>query len=274
MSIFFVAPIEQHPDYDKVTTVPASAHANAAFPASNLLTYDPTQVMLATQVAPVITWDLGAAKNWDVISLIHTNLAHDATILIEGSPDNSAWTTLVAGGTLALAHCIAGQTVQNKKHMLRRNLTLFNSPTVLTYRYIRITPTNTGGVLPFFGRLFVGLTWKPTYGWQFGSNLTFLDLSRRERTDRGTLVMDYIAPVPGASVKMDFLSKQEMMDFVWEFNYWRGGGKEFLAVLDAEDQKYLQKMSFYCTITEGQTISFDTYNTHSIAWILENLAAA
>lgn len=272
MSIFFVAPIEQYPDYDKVTTVPTSIHANAAYPAANLLTYDPTQVMLATQVNPVIVWDLGLIKSFDVISFIHTNLAHDATLLIEGSNDFSAWTTLYNG--LALAHCIAGQTVQNKKHMLRRNLTLLNSPTVLSYRFLRITPTNTGGILPFFGRLFVGTKWKPTYGWQFGSNVTFTDLSRRERTDRGTLVLDSIPTIPGASVKMDFLSKQEMLDFVWEFNYWRGTGKEFLAVLDAEDQKYLQKMSFYCTITEGQTLSFDTYNTHSIAWVLENLAAA
>ena len=274
MSIFFVAPIEQHPDYDKVTTVPASAHANASYPASNLLTYDPTQVMLATQVAPVITWDLGAAKSWDVISLIHTNLAHDATILVEGSANGSAWTTLQAAGTLALAHSVVGQTVQNQKHMLRRNLTLFVSPTVLTYRYIRITPTNTGGVLPFFGRLFVGLKWKPTYGWQYGSQVNFLDLSRHERTDRGTLVLDYIPPIPGASVQMDFLSKAEMMDFAWEFNYWRGAGKEFLACLDVEDTKYLQKMTFYCTITEGRTISFDSYNTHSQTWTLENIAAA
>jgi hypothetical protein len=274
VSIFFVAPIDQHPENDRATTTPASAHANSSYPASNLITYDPTQVMLATQVAPVITWDLGAAKSWDVISLVHTNLTETATILVEGSTDNSAWTTLQAAGTLALAHCIAGQTAQNKRLMLRRNLTLYVSPTVLTYRYIRITPTNTGGILPFFGRLFVGLKWKPTYGWQFGSSLSFLNLARQERTDRGTLVMDYIPTVPGASVKMDFLSKTEMMEFVWEFNYWRGGGREFLACLDAEDTKYLQRMTFYCTITEGRTISFESYNTHNVEWSLENIAAA
>lgn len=274
MSIFFAAPIDQHPNYDKVTSVPTSAHALSGFPAANLLTYDPTQVFAANQAVPIILWDFGVAKDFDVISLIHTNLTDAATIRIEASNDGVSYTDLQASGTAALAHIVAGQTVQNRKNMLSRNLTLYNSAVNRNYRFLRITPNSQGGPNPTIGRLFVGKKFVPSTGWQYGSQLGFTDLSKHERTDRSALILDSQPSIRTANVKLDFLSKTEMYDSVWEFNYWRGSGREFLACLDAEDTKYLQKNTLYCTISEGRQISFDAYNTHSSNWTLENIAAA
>jgi hypothetical protein len=61
------------------------------------------------------------------------------------------------------------------------------------------------------------------------------------------------------------------MDFIYEFNYWRGSAREMLACLDVEDTKRLQKNTLYCTISDGRTISFDSYNAHSVSWVLESI---
>lgn len=272
MPIFFAAPIDQHPDYNKVTTTPTCSTQNANFPASNLLTMDPTQVFMSTIQNPVILWDLGASYSFDVISLVYTNLTDVATLLIETSPDNVTYTTRYNGP--ALAHVIAGQTTQNKKNMLRVNHTLLNLSSAVTARYIRITPnTQIGGVFPTIGRLFVGTKFVPAYGWQYGSQLTFQDPSPKQRTTRGALVTDPMPAITGANVKLDFSSQTEMYDTIYEFNYWRSGSREILACLETDPaaQKWLQKNLLYCTITEGRTISFDSYNSHSSAWVLESI---
>lgn len=268
MSIFFSAPIDQHPDYAKVTTVPACTTTDPAFPVGNLLTFDPTQVFRSTNASPLIVWNFGSAQTFDVVLLIGTNLIDTSTIIVEGSNNGSTWTSLYNG--LALAHAVAGQTIQNKRNMLRSNDTLLNLGAPVSYQYVRVTPTVSSGVVSV-GRLFVGTKFVPSTGWQYGSQFTFTDISRKDRTDRGTLIVDSIPPIISANVKMDFLNKNEMMDFIWEFNYWRGTAKEFLACLDVEDIPRLQKNLLYCTISEGRTISFDSYNTHSIAWVLESI---
>lgn len=270
MSVFFAAPIDQYPDYNKVTNLPVCVTADSAFPASNLLTYDPTQVMRSTTNTPVITWDFGVARTFDVVSLLYTNIQDIGTLIIEGSLNNTAWTTLYNG--LALAHLVAGQTTQNKMNMLKNNLTLLNLSSPVSYRYLRISLNTLGaGTLPTIGRLFVGTKYKPKYGWQYGSQFTFTDLSKRDRTDRGALVVDPIPTVLGANVKLDFMSKDEMYDYIFDFNYWRGSARGILACLDVEDTKRLQKNTLYCTISDGRTISFDSYNTHSVAWVLESI---
>lgn len=273
MSIFFAAPIDEHPDYDKVTTTPTNSEADVSFPVSNLLTFDPTQVHKNTDTTMVIHWDFGANKDFDVVALIYTNLTDAATWRVEASLDNSAWVDLVPDATPALAHYVAGQTTQNKRNMLRKNHCLYNSSVNRNYRYLRITVTsNVSGLFPSVGRLFVGKKFVPATGWQYGSNIEFIDLSRRERTDRGALVVEPLPPILAGTVKMEFLSKQEMMDFIWEFNYWRGSAREMLACLDVEETKYLQKNLMYCTISEGRRISFDSYNNHGVNWNLENIA--
>jgi hypothetical protein len=272
MGIFFAAPIDEHPDYNKVTTTPTCSTQDANFPASNLLTMDPTQVFTSTIQNPVILWDLGASYSFDVVSLIYTNLSDTATLLIETSTDNISYTTRYNG--LALAHAISGQTTQNKKNMLRVNHTLLNLSSPVTARYLRITPnTQIAGVFPTIGRLFVGSKFTPANGWQYGSQFTFQDNSPRQRTDRGALVVDAQPVITGANVKLDFSSRQEMYDNIYEFNYWRGGAREILACLETDPtaQQWLQKNLLYCTLTEGRTISFDAYNTHSSAWVLESI---
>jgi hypothetical protein len=270
MSIFFAAPIDQHPDYAKVTTVPTATNADPNFPIANILTFDPTQVFAATTTSTVITWNFGASVTFDMVSLVYTNLTDAATLLIEGSTNGTAWATLY--NSTALAHVVAGQTTQNKINMLRHNSSLLNLATPVSYQYLRLTVNSqVAGLFPSIGRLFVGTKFVPSTGWQYGSQFTFADNSVRQRTDRGTLIVDPQPPIVAANVKLDFLNKNEMYDYVYDFNYWRGAAREFFACLDVEDTKRLQKNILYCTISDGRLISFDSYNTHSVAWMLESI---
>jgi hypothetical protein len=275
VGIWFAAPLDQFPDYDKVTTTPTATNVNATYPASNLLLYDPTLPFISTAQSTVITWNFGAQKTFDVVSLIFTNLTELATWSLDGSNDGSAWSAIQAS-VGALAHFVTGQTVQTKKNMLRRNHTLWAGASPVTWQYLRVTlNSGSAGILPSIGRLYVGSRFKPATGWQYDSTLDFLDLSQRERTDRGALVLAPMTPLPGANVKMDFLTQTEMMDYIWEFNFWRGSAREMLACLDdtAGAIKWLQKNLLYCTIAEGRRISFDAFNAHSVSYQLESLAA-
>jgi hypothetical protein len=232
---------------------------------------DVTQVHVNNDNSMTLNWDFGANKSFDVVSLVGTNFLDTTTWTVSASLDNVSFTTLRSSAP-ALAHVVAGQTIPNKKYMLRKNHTLLNLAAPVSYRYLRITVSDALSTFrPSVGRLFVGLKYVPSTGWQYGSTFDFNDLSRRDRTDRGALLVDQQLPTVGATVKMDFLTKSEMYDFVWEFNYWRGSSREILACLDVDDIPKLQKNLLYCTITEGRKISFDSYNTHSVIWNLESI---
>jgi hypothetical protein len=158
--------------------------------------------------------------------------------------------------------------------MLLRNATLYNSPTTISTRYLRITVnSNLAGSFPSIGRLFIGTKYVPSTGWQYGSSYEFTDNSKRERTDRGALIVDPYDPIRVANVKMDFLNKTEMNEFIQDFSYWRGSSREILACLDTLDVANMQRNLFYANITEGRRVSFDSYNTHSATWTLESIGA-
>jgi len=281
MSIFFAAPIEQYPKDLAFVTNPSATNVDANFPAANLRSMDPTQVFKSGGVTTgsVITWDFGSAREYDVVSMLHSSLSYKATWLIEGSLDNISWTVLRSSYPFS-AHLTAvpgswsGEINDPRRSILNRNKSQWVATTVQTHRYLRITIVGDATLDQNFslGRLFVGKKFVPATGWQYGSSFNFIDPSSRERTGRGTLITESVDVIVSASVKMEFLTKVEMYDSMYEFNYWRGSSREFLACLDVEDTVRLQKNILYCTIAEGRTISFDAFNTHSQTWILESIA--
>lgn len=279
MSIFFAAPIEQFPKDLAFVTTPTASSPNASFPASNLLTYDPTQVFKSTSHNDQLNWDFGSVREFDVVALLHSNLSYKTSWEIFGSVDGVTYESF--GYTPFSAHLTSipgswvGEANDPRRSILNRNKGVYVSPTVRnTFRYLRINIGGDATLDPGFsiGRLFVGKKFAPVTGWQYGSSFSFADTSRKERTDRGALIMEASDTIISASVKMEFLTKAEMYDYIYEFNYWRGSGREFLACLDVEDVPRLQKNLLYCTISEGRTVTFDAFNTHSQTWILESIA--
>jgi hypothetical protein len=275
MPIFFAAPIEQYPWYGKVATVPTSSTQDASFPVANLLTIDPTQPYKATGTVADIRWDFGSVKTFDVLSLLYTNLPYEATIDISSGTDGITYGTVLYNGPALANKPSSGPVLATvQKGMLLRNATLYNSPTTISTRYLRITVnSNLAGSFPSIGRLFVGTKYVPSTGWQYGSSYEFTDNSKRERTDRGALIVDPYDPIRVANVKMDFLNKTEMNEFIQDFSYWRGSSREILACLDTLDVANMQRNLFYANITEGRRVSFDSYNTHSTTWTLESIGA-
>lgn len=286
MAIWFAAPIENFPHFNtRAMSIVSATNADSAFPATNLFTYDPTQVFRTTTGSTVITINVqgsGTGKpDFDVIGLLYTNASYRATWTVEVSDGGSSWTTVVSGVPL-WANLVGAQsgtlpdppggTNDPRFNSIKRNHAFVNK-TGGPHTHVRLTITDPVVTNITFGRFFAGKKWVPTYGWQYGSSFSFTDFGRAERTERGVVVLD-----PGrgsivtATVKMDFLTKTEMMDYIYSFNQFLGASREFLACLDDTDTARLQKNLLYCTIAEGRMISIDSYNTNSQSWSLESIA--
>lgn len=282
--LLFAQPIEQFPQRLAISTLPVfSSGADANFPAKNLLTYDRTQVARTSSSSVQINWDFGRNRKFDVVSIIDSNVSIRATWTISASLDGTTYTVLKASdafwahisGTVASipAGAATDEDLDPRKTAPTRMSSFFFSQTVIhNYRYLRIAiadPEATSGMT--FGRLFVGRSFRPKNTYQYGSRLNFDDTGTRDRTDQGALILDAGRPITGASIKMDFLSTNEVYDFVYDFNYWRGSSKEMLCCLDFNTVARLSKNLFYCTITEGRTVTADQFEAWSQTWIIESI---
>lgn len=284
MSIVFSAPITHYPHYNKRTVASLTAtNASIEYPASNLMTADPTQVFRTTTGSTVINLQFSTSGQtfFDVIALAHTNTSYRATLKVELSTNGSAWTTVYDSALWANLSSVqstyagdAHSDADPRRHSLDRNLAYVRNPAWRTtsYPYIRLTITDPLVSNITIGRLFVGYSFIPTYGHQYGSTFSFTDYGRSERTDRGVMIMEPGLSVTSATVKMDFLTKKEMYDFAYDFNKFIGSSRDFMVCLNTEDISLMQKNTLYCTIAEGRTISFDSFNTHSQSWTLESIA--
>jgi len=282
MGMIFAQPIEQYPQHLRPGTLPTVTGADSFFPASNLLTYDPTQVTKVNAQTTTITWDLGMARRMDIIALLFTNTSPRAVWRIAMSNDGTNWSAFpgqTSGDTAFWAQLTtaagAGPFAEDadpRKGALLRNHGVWLLQDGTSCRYIRIIVTDVGSSSLTFGRLFVGRAFRPAMNWQYGSSFSFDDTGRRERTDRGALVLDPGRVIVSASVKLDFLSTNELYDFVYEFNAWRGACREILAVLDTDVVSRLHKNMLYATITDGRRVVAEEFNAWSQTWILESIA--
>jgi hypothetical protein len=274
--IVFSAPIEQHPPHLAFRTAPTATNVDGSFPAKNLLDYSPTKVMRTVTGSTSIVWDFGRTRRYNVVSLVSTNCSYRAMLTIYTSNDGSAWTQVDTGplwAHLATQPALAGsdEDLDPRKGSLERNSSWFYVPEGLNSRYVRLDVTDELTTNMTFGRLFVGRTWKPKSSYQYGSSFYFDDTGRKDRTEQGALVLDGGKAIVGAKAKMDFISSDEMYDVVYDFNYWRQGSREILTCLDVNTVRRLQKNLLYCTITDGRSVSADSFNAWSQTWVLESI---
>jgi hypothetical protein len=277
MAIVFTNPIEQFPVHLAFTTLPVVTNVDAAYPAKNLLTYDPTNVTRTTTGSSVITWDFGMLRNFNVVSLVRCNVSARATLKIEASTDNSNWALLRAVApfwanlTATPAAGPYAEDLDPRRGSLERNSSWYYSATTLNYRYLRLTVADPEVSTMSFGRLFVGRAFVPATGYQYGSRISFDDSGNTDRTDQGALVMQAGRSIVSANVKMDFVSSAEMYDYVYEFNYWRQSARELLVCLDTDTVPRMQKNLLYARLAEGRQVSADNFNAWSQAWTLESI---
>ena len=279
MSIFFAKPIEQNP-WDPITNSWSALNINSAYPASNLMARDLSQVTISTTgtLSVQYLWNMGRAREFDVISVIGTNMTPRATIRIDVSADGNTYTTIqntrMFFPELSVDPGAAPYAVGTDPNMYApgKPKSLFLSPTVLSWQYIRIILTDSNNPAGFLsvGRIFVGLTWKPKSSLQYGSSFSFFDTGTRDRTDQGALITMDGYSYYGASVKMDFISSNELYNQVFDFNIWRGSTREILACLDIETTSRLQKNTLYCNVSEGRQISAEQFEAWSQTWVLES----
>lgn len=287
--IIFAQPIEQFPHHLRFDSVPTEIPSGSfysvepEFPLKNLLSYDITDVMKTNFPYVEFKWDFGRRRKFDVVSLLSSNISPRSEWRIYASNDGSNWTTLHDGPFYAHQSAIYPDDVDSyndedidmRKGSFERNSSFKYFPTVQNYRYLRFAVSNSGaGELDFnmtFGRLFVGRSFRPKTSYQYGSSLRFDDTSVKDRTDQGALVLSPRKTIVGASVKMDFLSSDEMYEYIYDFNYWRGSAREMLCCLDVNTTHRLSKNLLYATISEGRTVTADSFNAWSQTWILESI---
>lgn len=278
MAVLFAQPIEEYPAHLALGTVPTMSNVDSNYPASKLLTYDPTAVARTLASPTTISWDFGVMREFDVVSLLYTNTSYAATITIEASDNGSSWTLLQANRPFwahrtTVPGSWSGEINDPRRGSLVRNHSFYYSPTLRSHRYLRIVVTDPGVTNLTFGRLFVGKSFSPSTGMQYGTSISFTDSGRSERTDRGALILDGTSnTIVTAGVKTEFLTTTEMYDYVYEFEYWRGGCREMLVCLDTTDVPRLQKNLIYGVMSEGRTISSDTFNAYSKTWNIQSLA--
>lgn len=277
--VYFVTPAEQalfRTDGDSSIAISAT-NADSNFPATNLLTYSPAEVFVTTNGTSAITFNMGRARDFSVVSLVNCSASYRSTITIEVSANGSSWTTLANAVPLfpnygAVPSAYSGSEGSDPR---RYNLETVNSwyrnSSTQTYQYVRVTVADPINSTWSAGRLIVGQTWTPSSGIQYGSSLEFADIGIRERTDDGNVIMDPIRTLVGAQLKMEFLNKTEMMTNLYSLSYWRGNTREMLVCLDETDTQYLNRNILYCTMQENRRISSESFNAYSVNLVLESL---
>lgn len=277
--VYFVTPAEQalfRTDGDSSIVISAT-NADSNFPATNLLTYSPSEVFATTNGTSAITFNLGRARDFNVVSIINCNASYRSTITIEVSANGSSWTTLVNAAPLFPnyvsvpgAHS-GSEATDPRRHNLDFVNSWYRNETTQNYQYVRVTIADPINSSWSAGRLFVGPTWTPSTGIQYGSSLEFNDYGIRERTDDGHAILDYLRVIVGAQLKMEFASKAEMMTNLYSLAYWRGSTREILVHLDETDTQYAHRNILYCTMTESRRITSDSFNAYSTNFVLESL---
>lgn len=277
--VFICVPVEDpgfRTDGDSSVAISAT-NVESGFPASNLLTYSSSEVFSTTSGTSVITLDLGRPRDFDVVSVVNCNASYRTTIKIEVSADNSSWTTvkntspLWPNYTSVPAAYSGSEGSDPRKNNLETVNSWFRSASVLTYRYVKVTITDPIKSSFTAGRLFIGKSWTPSTGIQYGSTLEFADIGIRERTDGGELILEPIRVIVGANLKMEFATKTEMNTALYSLSYWRGNTKEVLVCLDEAETDFLQRNILYCTMLENRRITSDSFNAYSTNFGLESI---
>lgn len=295
MSILFAQPVEQFPTRFAAPSTAKflSGTIMAAYPATNLLTMDPTQVAMVNSGLAEILIDLGKNRYFDVISLFHSNVGLECSLNITTYVDGGevlGGTPIDAGTSVDTRRFIAGanptttygypaggfypdsEDASSIYYRLKeRNHSFYKHPTMMYARYIKLLIGTNAQTPVSFGRAFIGKSFTPSKGWQYGSSYDFTDTGTFDRTDRGAPVADRGRVLPGATVKMEFLSEAEMMNYIYDFNYWRGSTREMLVCLDTADLVNLQRNLLYCRIANERKVVQDTFKNFNMTWTLESL---
>jgi hypothetical protein len=201
-----------------------SAAADPAFPAANLATNQPGEVMrtsVGTTTASILI-DLGTQVAMQAFFLGNTNLTSAGTWRIRLS---TADATGVAGNALDTTTVNAGVSTTWKR-------ALFVASSSVTGRYLLVNLTD--ATLPYLeaGILRALVTWNPARGYRFGSRQVLNDYSKVKKGPNGQQ-WPLLGPVQrGVQFSMPVISLTEYTTFGEPFERWAGVSRDILVCLD------------------------------------------
>ncbi len=212
---------------------------NPNYPLENLQNMQPSQVYRSTAVTGQdIDIDLGAAYALDLFALVNCNLTLSGTVRVRVADSQSNLSAAPSYDSTAL-----GFTAP----LSQRNRAFYNYKSApVTDRWVRFTledATNTDGFLEI-GRLIVAGSFIPSRNYSYGGGIGYIEASQTTESQGGQIYVHERPRRKYLEIEAN-ITKAEALTSVLDLDRDRGGAKDYLVMLDADDAAYVHQQSIY-----------------------------
>lgn len=236
-----------------------SAAANPAFPAANLATVQPGEVLrtsTGTTSASILV-DFGAQVTFQAVLLYATNLTSSATWRVRLSTVDA---TGVAGNAYTSATLNAGVSTE-----WGRALRIFPAPA--TGRYLLVDLTDTTLTFLEAGILRAMVAWNPSRGYKFGSLRSGRDWSKVPTGPNGQQ-WPLLGPVQrGVKFDLPLVSDAEWVSDGDALVRWAGTSRDVMVCLDSTATD-LGRVTYYGLLEQVPEFERETSVYHSTSFRL------
>ena len=266
------------------TATIARVSGTDALPASNLSTKERENVWrtaLGTTSATLEVRFADGQKAVNMICLYRSNLTQSATWRVQVWTDDTMTTQTYDSGTGSAVAVTALGDLEWGVDPLGKTLytdwghvvsTLWLASTVYG-NYMRIDVTDTGSTDSYLqaSRLFVGQYWEPTYAPKRGMQTQWVDTSKQQRTDGGTVHVEPGSQYRRMSVAGEWMTEAERIQAT---NIFRAKGLRedmFVSVFPQTNGAYERDHQMQCVLSSIGPITLPMYQRANIGFIFEEI---
>ncbi len=276
--------------------------APASMPVGNLKTMQPTEVYrILNPASAFINIDYQGAEIDLIALLVHTATstayvrvrASNTLGNVESSPDYDSGNLPMRSNQTEYAAEADNVLLENGDAVLLENgdnISLEDSEAVLNtdgamaennfilkldspvdYRYWRIDIYDTASSYLDIGRLYMSKAWQPNINIEYGAVISWADTSKIPQASSGQKVPLRRKKFRYTEFSMTFLSEDEALDYLFEFDRLRGITSDILYIKDISNKKQLQRQTIYGLMAALNPIGHDSFQLHSKSYRIEEL---
>lgn len=236
---------------------------NASLPLVNLQTRQVQKVARTTNALLASTQfvaDMGSAKSINCVALVVHNMSATALVRITAcsnsgftSPEyQSAWIEVWPAGVIPISQLeweddnfwLGTMTQEARAGYNSPFLHILPSSQFLRYWKIEVDDTFNPAGYVNFGRLFMAQSWQPLRNMTYGANLGYDDPTEIVTSLTGAEYFDVRGKYRLHKFDLDFLSKEEVHQQIFEMQRLSGTSAEVLVVPDKDDSITFVQRSF------------------------------
>lgn len=236
---------------------------NASLPLTNLQTRQVQKVARTTNALLASTQfvaDMGSAKSINCVALVVHNMSAAALVRITAcsnsgftSPEyQSAWIEVWPAGVIPISQLeweddnfwLGTMTQEARAGYNSPFLHILPSSQFLRYWKIEVNDTFNPAGYVNFGRLFMAQSWQPLHNMTYGANLGYDDPTEVVTSLTGAEYFDVRGKYRLHKFDLDFLSKEEVHQQIFEMQRLSGTSSEILVVPDKDDSTTFVQRSF------------------------------